>query len=68
MKDILQTMYEMLPRELRRGKILFINFSKPQVERIGCKNATCIYIAENGEQQVQVEKNINRRGEMYDAG
>ena len=67
MKDILQTMYDMLPRELRRGKILFINFTKPQVERIDCKNATCIYIAENEEQQVQVEKNINRRGEMYDA-
>ena len=66
MKDILKIMYEMLPLELRRGKILFINFSKPQVERIDCKNATCIYIAENEEQQVQVEKNINRRGEMYD--
>lgn len=66
MKDILQTMYDMLPRELRRGKILFINFTKPQVERIDCKNATCIYIAENEEQKIQVEKNINRRNEMYD--
>ena len=65
MKDILKIMYEMLPRELRRGKILFINFSKPHVKRIGCKNATCIYIANDEEQKMTVEKNINRRGEMY---
>ena len=65
MKDILRIMYEMLPRELRRGKILFINFSKPHVKRIGCKNATCIYVAEDEEQKMTVEKNINRRGEMY---
>jgi len=66
MKDILKTMYDMLPREFRRGKILFINFAKPQVERIDCKNAICIYLAENEEQKIQVEKNINRRNEMYD--
>ncbi len=65
MKDILRIMYEMLPRELRRGKILFINFSKPHVKRIGCKNATCIYVAKDEEQKMTVEKNINRRGEMY---
>jgi len=67
MKDILQTMYEMLSVNDRQSTVLFINFSKPHVERIGCKNATCIYIAENEEQKIQVEKNINRHNKMYDA-
>ena len=66
MKDILQTMYDMLSANDKQSTLLFINFSKPQIERIGCKNATCIYIAENEEQKIQVEKNINRRNEMYD--
>lgn len=67
MKDILQTMYEMLSVNDKQSTLLFINFSKPQVERISCENATCIYIAENEEQKIQVEKNINRHNKMYDA-
>ena len=65
MKDVLQTMYETLSAPC--GKILFINFSKPQIRRIGVQDAMCIYIADSDTQKTYVEKNENRHSELYDA-
>lgn len=47
MNDILKIMFDLLNREEKRGKILFINFRKQKIEELGVTNYISVALCAN---------------------
>lgn len=59
MNDILNVLFNMLNREDKRKKLLFINFTKQKVKKLGIKNYECIAICGNKLEYNQIKYNCN---------